>query len=834
MTTPAFISTADYTPAGPAVYFRRDFPVAADLVRATVKVTALGIVVPRLNGSRIGDEVLAPGWTSYTHRVHVSEYDITDLIEQGANTFAAIVGEGWAVGPLTWELNRENYIDRPALWTEITLHYPDRVEVIGSDDSFHVGQGAVRENGIYAGETFDARLEPAGWDRPGFTVDNWSPAVLVPWDLDTLQVTSAPPVRRIEELAPVTISTTPSGASIIDFGQLLSGWVRLTVDGPAGTTITLRHAELLTPAGELEAETLRQAAATDTFILAGTGQEAWEPQFTFHGFRYVQIGGWPGDLQPDAIRAVVVHTDMTRTGWFDTSDPLVSKLHENTVWAMRGNFVSVPTDCPQRDERLGWTGDLNAFAPTANYLYDTRGILTSWLQDLAAEQFASGDVPWVVPDVLPTSSSPTSVWSDVAVSLPWELYQEYADLDILRASYESMATFIRQVEGLLDDSGLWSDGFQFGDWLDPDAPANNPAGGKTDRYLVANAYLCKTTREMTQTARLLGHTEDAEHFAALHDRVLTAFHREYVTASGRVVNESATAYALAIVFDILTDTQKQKAGERLAEIVEATGYTISTGFAGTPLVSDALSSTGHLDAAYKLLLEQQCPSFLYPVIMGATTIWERWDSVLPDGTVNATGMTSLNHYALGAVASWLHRVVGGLSKLEPGWKRILIAPQPGGALMWARTSHITPLGRAEVSWQVKDGEVVLDVTIPEGAAATVVLPLHPDGATEEVTAGTHAWRYPAPVGYGQRAPFTMDTPLKEIAADPDVWAQVVEVFKIYFPGVPIDAAGSHLAAMPLSAVLERFPGGDTSEISRDLHAAIAPHEATLDRTEIPV
>ena len=300
-------------------------------------------------------------------------------------------------------------------------------------------------------------------------------------------------MRRTEELAPVAITTSPSGATIVDFGQVLSGWVRLTVDGPAGTTITLRHAELLTPDGELERETLRQAAATDRYTLAGAGTETWEPEFTFHGFRYAEIDGWPGELDPSALTAVVVHTDMARTGWFEASDPLVSKLHENTVWAMRGNFVSVPTDCPQRDERLGWTGDLNAFAPTATYLYDTRGLLQSWLKDLAAEQQASGTVPWVVPDVLPTASAPTAVWSDVAVSLPWELYQEYADLDILRDAYESMTAFIRQVEGLLDAGGLWSEGFQFGDWLDPDAPASNPAGGKTDRYLVASAYLCKTT-----------------------------------------------------------------------------------------------------------------------------------------------------------------------------------------------------------------------------------------------------------------------------------------------------------------------------------------------------
>ncbi|WP_347977757.1 glycoside hydrolase family 78 protein [Microbacterium sp. ProA8] len=818
----SFISATAPTEAGdPAVYFRREFDLVETPARAMLRVTALGIVEPHLNGARVGDEVLAPGWTSYRNRLMVSSYDVTDQLRVGANAVGAIVGEGWAVGGLTWENTRHNYADRPALFLELEIGYPDRTEFIVSDETFRVGSGSVRANGIYSGEVHDARLEPEGWTRAGFDDSNWAGAQPFPWDLSTLESPSAPPIRRVEERAPISITKSPSGRMIVDFGQNLSGWVRLTVSGDRGRTITLRHAELLTPDGELEHETNRTADATDSYTLRGSGTESWEPGFTFHGFRYVQVDGWPGEIDPDALRAIVVHSDMTRTGWFETSHPLVDKLHENTVWSMRGNFVGVPTDCPQRDERLGWTGDLNAFAPAATYLYDTRGVLGSWLRDLAAEQRESGTVPWVVPDVLPTASTPTALWSDVAVSLPWALYQEYGDLAILRESYESMSTFMRQVEDLLDDGGLWSSGFQFGDWLDPDAPANNPAGGKTDRYLVANAYLCKTTREMAAAAELLGRAADAAHFADMHRRVLDAFRREFVTESGRVVNESATAYALTIMFDILGEAQRPKAGARLAEIVEAAGYTISTGFAGTPLVTDALSSTGHIDEAYKMLLEKQCPSFLYPITMGATTIWERWDAVLPDGTLNSTGMTSLNHYALGAVADWLHRVVGGLSRQEPGWKRISIAPKPGGGLMSARTSHATPYGLAEVSWRVQDGEMIVEVTIPAGTTATVRLPLHPQGSIEEVGPGEHSWRYSAPVGYGERATFTMDTPIKEISADPRIWAAVVDVFKVYFPGVPIDAAGAHLAAMPLSAVLERMPGAAVADLARDLEIAIS-------------
>ncbi|MEU4160870.1 glycoside hydrolase family 78 protein [Actinoplanes sp. NPDC026670] len=822
----SFISAAQPAAAGdPATYFRREFTVADGLQRATLHLTALGLVEPYLNGTRVGDDdVLTPGWTSYTHRVDVRAYDVTGLVTSGANALGAIVGEGWAVGRLGWENKRAHYTDRPALHLRLDLEYGDRVETVGTDTQFRTGTGAVLANSLYDGETYDARLEPDGWNHPGFDDTTWQPAQPFDWNLAAPTEPIAPPIRRIEELAPAAITTSPSGATIVDFGQNISGWVRITVTGTAGQTVTLRHAELLTPAGELDVETNRTAQATDRYTLRGEGQETWEPRFTFHGFRYTEVTGWPGDLTADAVRAVVVHSDMTRTGWFETSDELINRLHANTVWSMRDNFVGVPTDCPQRDERLGWTGDLNAFAPTATYLYDVRGVLGSWLADLAAEQRVTGNVPWVVPDVLSTPSPPTALWSDVAVSLPWQLYQEYGDPQILAGSYDSMTGFIRQVEALLDEHGLWSSGFQYGDWLDPDAPADNPAGGKTDRHLVASAYLCRTTREMAQAATVLGKHDDAAQFTALADRVRAAFRHEYVSGSGRLVNESATAYALAITFGILDAQQQVKAGNRLAELVAKSGYRISTGFAGTPLLTDALSCTGHLAEAYLLLMQKQCPSFLYPVTMGATTIWERWDAVLPDGSLNATGMTSLNHYALGAVTDWLHRVVGGLQRTEPGWRRFRVAPQPGGGLTFAQAAHDTVLGRAEVSWRIDDGEMTVEVTVPDGAEATVELPLHPADAVEQAGPGTHTWRYPLPDGFGRRPEYTMDTPLKTIADDPHVWPAVTAVFATYFPGIPIDGSAPEAAAMSLADVLQFIPGVPEG-LEDALRAAITPERA---------
>lgn len=826
MTQPraTFISTpaANSDEGGPAAYFRREFTAAVGLVRATLRVTGIGLVEPHLNGEVVGDELLAPGWTSYRHRLVVSTHDVTERVVSGANVVGAVLGEGWAIGRLGWEGTRNHYADRPALYLELELGYADRIEFVASDGSFRAGSGGVRANGIYDGEEFDARLEQTGWDAPGFDATGWGAVEPFDWPLESLIEPVAPQIRRIEERVPAEVLTTPSGRTVVDFGQNLTGWVRIKVAGNPGDAVTLRHAEALT-GGEIDVETLRSAKATDRYVLRGDGPEHWEPRFTFHGFRYVEVGGWPGEFSADDIRAVVVHSEMARTGWFETSNELVNRLHENVVWSMRGNFVGVPTDCPQRDERLGWTGDINAFAPTAAFLYDVRGVLGSWLEDLATEQREKGFVPWVVPDVLSTPSSPAALWSDVAVSLPWALYQEYGELEILRRAYPSMSAYICSVAPLLDEHGLWSGGFQFGDWLDPDAPIDNPAGGKTDRHLVASAYLCKTTRELARTAALLDHDDDASHFAALAERVRSAFRREYVTEAGRIVNESATAYAVALVFDLLEPGQRQRAGDELATLVAKAGFTISTGFAGTPLVTDALSSTGHLDVAYALLMQTRCPSFLYPVTMGGTTIWERWDAIRPDGSINPSGMTSLNHYALGAVASWLHRVVGGIEATEPGFRRLRISPKPGGGLTFATTRHESVLGEISVAWRIEGSEMSLQVRVPDGAEADVVLPLHPDHSTAKVDAGIHSWRYE--VRAEPRRQYSMDTTLNALAADPIVWHAITAVFAKHLPGIPIDGAAPAAAAMTLDIVLGHIPGA-SGALRADLDRVI-----TLANTE---
>ncbi|MCL2735178.1 MAG: glycoside hydrolase family 78 protein [Propionibacteriaceae bacterium] len=735
----------------PAPYFRRPFFVEDRPRRATLYVTALGIVDPYLNGSRIGDQVLAPGWTSYRERLMVSEYDVTELIHTGHNVLGAIVGEGWAVGALTWSKVNHHYADRPALYMQLELDHTDRAHTIVTEPStapwklsdWRVGTQGVRANGLYDGETFDARLESPTWCDPDFDDREWGPAIHYHWDLDTLRLATAPPIRRIEHLPAVAVTTSPAGHRIIDFGQNIAGWTHLSIDTPRrGQDILIRHAEALTPEGSLERETNRTAQATDRYICAGADHEEWEPRFTFHGFRYIEVEGWKGALDLSNFSAVVVHSDMARHGWFESSHALLDQFHSNVVWSMRSNFVGIPTDCPQRDERLGWTGDLNAFIPTATYLYDVQAVVESWLTDLMIERERVGNMPRSAPLVDPRPSQPTALWGDAIVNVPWTLYQESGQVDVLRRCWAAMRSYVDEVESSLDESGLWNTGFQYGDWCDPDAPPREPGQGKTDKYLVAQAFYARTTAQMASIATLVGDTDAARHYTDLAARVRAAFQGAYVDPRGVVAGETSTGYALAICFDLLEPEQVEYAGKRLNSVMAGRQFTISSGFAGTPFIADALTKTGHLDGAYALLMQTQCPSFLYPVTMGATTIWERWDAILPDGRLHRTGMTSLNHYALGAVADWIHRVVGGLSSAAPGWSRILVAPQPGGGLTHASTSHITPLGLAGVSWAVEEDEMRIRVIVPPGASADVRLPWHAESPTIAVGPGEHEWAYP--------------------------------------------------------------------------------------------
>jgi alpha-L-rhamnosidase len=554
------------------------------------------------------------------------------------------------------------------------------------------------------------------------------------------------------------------------------------VNGPAGTVVTLRHAEVLEN-GELGTRPLRAAKATDTYTLAGRGEEIWEPRFTFHGFRYAQVTGLPDGIDPSAVTAVVVHSDMRRTGWFESSHELVNRLHENVVWGLRGNFLYLPTDCPQRDERLGWTGDIQVFTPTASFLYDTDGFLSSWLTDLALEQKSTGtgSVPFIIPNVLPHAVEPAAAWGDAATVVPTVLHERFGDVGILATQFESMRDWADTLLEIAGDSMLWAGRFQFGDWLDPTAPPDDPFAAGTDPDIVSSAYLYRSVDLVAKAAAVLGREEDEARYADFADRVRTAFLREYVTDAGRMMSDAQTGYATAIMFGLAgTAEQRASMGERLADLVRTNGYRIGTGFVGTPLIADALTVTGHLDAAGRLLTQTENPSWLYPVTMGATTIWERWDSMLEDGSINPGEMTSFNHYALGAVADWLHRTVAGLAAAEPGYRVIRVAPQPLPSLSFARAAHESPYGRVASGWQrLEDGRVEIRVSVPANARAQVILP--GTNETIEVGAGEHIWTVDAPAEKPALPPVSAASTRAQIIDDPEAYRTVLAAIEKHDP-----------------------------------------------------
>jgi alpha-L-rhamnosidase len=819
--TPSWEEDTSQPQPGPLL--RREFDVRAGVVKARLYVTALGVYEAQLNGVTVGDHVLDPGWTSYNHRLCYQTFDVTGLLQEGRNAVGAMLSDGWYRGRLGFGGGRRNiYGDRLALLAQLEIDYADgATERIVTDETWRAARGPILSSDIYDGETYDARLERHGWSTAYYDNGDWAGVRLLDRDLSTLVAPLGPPVRRTQFIAPVNITTSPSGRTIVDFGQNLVGRLRLTVSGEPGRMITLRHAEVLEE-GELCTRPLRTALATDRYRLRGDREETWEPRFTFHGFRYAEVEGWTGDLQADELWAVVCHSDMERIGWFECSDPLINRLHENVVWSMRGNFLSIPTDCPQRDERLGWTGDIQVFAPTACFLYDSAGFLSSWLADLAAEQTATGVVPFVVPNVLTMPPIPAAAWGDATLIVPWVLYQRYGDTAFLADQFESMCSWVDLVATLAGEQRLWDKGFQFGDWLDPSAAPDKPGAGRTNPHVVASAYFARSAELLGQIAGILGHAEKETHYLQLAGEVRDAFTAEYVTPTGRVISDSVTAYTLVLQFGLLRDAkQRQHAARRLATLVRNSGYHISTGFVGTPLICDALCSAGEYAAAFHLLTQRDCPSWLYPVAMGATTIWERWDSLLPDGSVNPGQMTSFNHYTFGAVADWLHRTVGGLAPAAPGYRHLDIRPRPGGGLTHACVQHITPYGFAESAWTIKEEQMEVVVVVPPNATATVTLP-ESDARPIEVGSGTHRWLYPYHVKRMYH-PLSLDSKMSEFMDDSEAWTLVLRMMRQYMPqlashmdvGSIIQGDGN----MTLEQMLSLLPSGD--DLRPILGAALA-------------
>ncbi|KAH6712482.1 bacterial alpha-L-rhamnosidase-domain-containing protein [Leptodontidium sp. MPI-SDFR-AT-0119] len=728
----------------PPLLFRREFLISPDrspLIKcARIYATAYGLYELFLNGSRVGDQVLAPGWTEYSTRLEYQTYDVTKLLQSGPNVVAVEVAEGWFAGRLGYSGGIRNiWGAQVAFMGMLVVDYEDKTEIsVASDAQWKWSQSPTTSAEIYDGEHFDSLQDPAGWSTAGFDDGDWEFVKSFAANANILSAPLGPPIRIVEEIPVKQVVTSPSGKTILDFGQNLVGYLRFSVQGGSsqkGKTITLRHAEVLEH-GEIATEPLRFAKAADTVILSDQPM-VWSPKFTFHGFRYAQVDGLESILplvSPTTISqlftAIVIHSDMTRTGWFTCSNPLLNQLHSNIVWSMRGNFVGVPTDCPQRDERLGYTGDLQAFASTGSFLYDTCGMLSTWLRGLAADQDREGlgVPPMYSPNIHRAQPNyAAAVWGDCTVIVPWELYRSYGDAEILRTQYPSMRDWVEK--GIKRDSrGLWDSTatLQLGDWLDPYAPVTEPASGATDPQLVANAYLVYVSDLMAQINVVLESDETADRYRQQAFALRKAFQDEYTTHNGRVVSDSQTSLALAIYFHLLpSESEEQVASARLAyKIQYHSRFKIGTGFVGTPILGHALTQCGKSQLFYRMLLHKKNPSWLYPITMGATTVWERWDSMLPDGSVNSGTMTSFNHYALGAVGDWLHKTVAGLRCLAPGWKRFVVNPVPGGDLTFTEAKFDSPCGLIKFHWSLLENGTRLKASllVPPNTTAELLLP----------------------------------------------------------------------------------------------------------------
>lgn len=743
---PASLLTAELITAvadrGQAVILSSTVPLdrpASEVTAARLFATAHGIYQATINDQPVSEAVLAPGWASYEWRLPWQEYDVTHLVSGPGKevSIQALLGNGWYRGDFgPWA--DLNYGEQLGLLAALEVDYRDgHRQVASTSTDWSARASDVTENSLYNGQRIDARLRGRG---------SVLPVESVTFDAGRLVPQAGPPVVRQEVLRPRHIWQSPSGRTLVDFGQNLVGWLRFTVRGAAGTEVVVRHAEALQD-GELATAPLRDARATDRFVLSG-GADFFEPTLTFHGFRYAEVCGWPGQLTPDSLEAVVVGSALRPTGSFECSDPRVNQLVHNSVWGQKGNFLSIPTDCPQRDERLGWTGDIAVYAPTAAFQFDVADFLDSWLLDLTEEQLhnprGTGWVPWVVPDLMkyrPDHDAQwnqlAAVWADAVAWVPQALWLAYGDTDRLARHYPAIAAYLQAVEKLLSPSGLWDTGFQFGDWLDPDAPPQDAQGGKADPGVVATACLYRSATFAAEAARVLGHPDQAR-WAGLAERIREAFNSHYLE-NGRVRSDCATVYALGLQFELLDQAVRPAAAARLADLVRQAGYRATTGFAGTPYVTWALADNGYVGDAYRLLLVDDCPSWLYQVSMGATTMWERWDSVLPDGTLNDPIMTSLNHYAFGAVCDWLYQGVAGIRPAEPGYRRILIQPTPGTGLEWVKASYRSRVGHIAVEWHVTGDWFELRVELPDGVPTEVVLP---DRSRIEVRGGNHDWRVP--------------------------------------------------------------------------------------------
>lgn len=717
-----------------STYLRKEIEVSGEVQEAYACTTALGLYHFYINGHKVGLDEMAPGWTSYKKHLCYQTYEVTDLLKQGANALGAMVGAGWYKGKMGFLHLRNNYGDQASFLMQMVIRYRDgREETFFTEESWLGHQAPVTFSEIYDGEIYDAGLEIEDWNCPGHCADGWKGVQTVEFPKSALTAQAGSKVKVIETLEARSIFQTPQGDRVIDFGQNLTGWVRFKVRGRTGEEVRLKCFETLDSSGNVYSANLRSAKEEIRYICRGEGEEIYQPHFTFQGFRYVHVLDWPGELKEEDVAACVLHSDMEETGEFSCSHPLVNQLHSNIKWSMKGNFLDIPTDCPQRDERMGWTGDAQIFCRTSCYLMNTYTFFRKWLKDVAADQTPEGGVPHVVPDIisgrekddwlLSQGTHSAAAWADVAVINPWTLYLMYGDKAILEEQYDSMKQWIGFMRTHARDH-IWNYKLQFGDWVALDAEEGSYFGA-TPNDLTCTAYYAYSTGLFVKIALILQREEDVKEYEALYGEIVKKFQSTFFESDGSMTAMTQTAHILALHFNLVPEAYRRKTAEQLVKLLENEGGHLVTGFVGTPYFLHALSGNGYADKAYELLLKEDFPSWLYQVKRGATTIWEHWDGLKPDGTMWSPDMNSFNHYAYGAVGEWLYRSVLGIETDEvfSGYRHIIISPQTGDALAYAKGSYKSALGLIRVSWEKTQtpGERRLAFTVPVNAAVKIRL-----------------------------------------------------------------------------------------------------------------
>jgi alpha-L-rhamnosidase len=726
----------------PSPLLRKEFKLEKEVKKARLYITSKGLYLASINGKPVTDNIFTPGWTSYNKRLQYQVYDVTGLLSQGRNAAGVMMGDGWYRGRFGFGKERRNiYGSKLALLYQLEIEFTDgEKKIISSDNTWKSIAGPVRMSNIYDGETYDANYEIPGWDTPEYNDKNWQGVKTVAYPLKNIVSTTGVPVKRIEELKPVDKFITPDNEMVFDFGQNLVGRVRISLKGNKDDTITIFHAEVLDSSGNFYTDNLRSAKEKVEYIFKDNKETVYEPYFTFQGFRYIKIENFPGEINNENIIAVVIHSDMEQTGHFECSDSLVNKLQSNIKWGQKGNFLDVPTDCPQRDERMGWTGDAQAFSSTAMFNFNTAAFYTKWLKDLTADQLENGSVPFVIPAVFQGAGS--TGWGDVATILPYTMYIKYGDKRILEQQYQSMRNWVEYLHELAGHDLIVNDGFHYGDWLFFINPYYwNDKPGYTDVDFIATAFFAYSTKIMANTARIIGNKEDMEKYNLLFDSIKADFINEFMTPSGRLSSHSQTAYTLALYIGLVPEDLKEKEVNYLVENIRKRYYHLSTGFLGTPFLCHVLSQNGRTDVAYKLLLQNTYPSWLYPVTKGATTIWERWDGIKPDDSFQTPAMNSFNHYAYGAIGDWMYCVVAGIKPdiNKPGYKHIIIKPEPDTLLTYAGARYESLYGAIESYWQTDEDSINMSVTIPSNTTATIYLPY--SDKKYEVGSGKYEYHY---------------------------------------------------------------------------------------------